>query len=440
MSEEELNVNVESDMKDTHFLFTQKTGKSKKLLDYDYKRCNGCGICIKVCPKKTIEAGPLVEIATGLDAPPVIIDHTRCSFCGMCAAFCPVRSIRMTVNDKDIFELAEFPHLDSRVVFNDKCLPCLICMKSCPEEAISVDLTFPKKGVLVPFKEGKTGEIKVDMEKCTLCGACAELCPAFILVDKKAKADDLMPFENLVVDKTKCDYCGICVPFCPEDAIKVKGDFNEEEIEKAAPGITGTIKVDDDKCTRCGWCEAVCPYEAAEVTKPFEGEIELIAEKLKGCDPVGCHGCFNVCPSKAWIIPKEKKIDVVQDFCTYCGACEKACHVRAIGVKRKSAKYTPVADTAWAYDWKKAINSLTMEGRDRPDVSRALHVEKEEKKVEQAISKPVINADFRKLVNDRIEKMSSILGNKQVRHVWERKDTETALQEIRKKMKKGSTP
>jgi 4Fe-4S ferredoxin len=440
MSEEELNVNVESDMKDTHFLFTQKTGKSKKLLDYDYKRCNGCGICIKVCPKKTIEAGPLVEIATGLDAPPVIIDHTRCSFCGMCAAFCPVRSIRMTVNDKDIFELAEFPHLDSRVVFNNKCLPCLICMKSCPEEAISVDLTFPKKGVLVPFKEGKTGEIKVDMEKCTLCGACAELCPAFILVDKKAKADDLMPFENLVVDKTKCDYCGICVPFCPEDAIKVKGDFNEEEIEKAAPGITGTIKVDDDKCTRCGWCEAVCPYEAAEVTKPFEGEIELIAEKLKGCDPVGCHGCFNVCPSKAWIIPKEKKIDVVQDFCTYCGACEKACHVRAIGVKRKSAKYTPVADTAWAYDWKKAINSLTMEGRDRPDVSRALHVEKEEKKVEQAISKPVINADFRKLVNDRIEKMSSILGNKQVRHVWERKDTETALQEIRKKMKKGSTP
>ncbi|HEX7575056.1 MAG TPA: 4Fe-4S binding protein, partial [Candidatus Methanoperedens sp.] len=123
MVEEQLDISVESEIKDTHFLFTQKTGKSKKLLDYDYKRCNGCGICIDICPKKAIEAGPLIEIATGLDAPPVIIDHTKCSFCGMCGAFCPVRAIRMTVNDKDILELAQFPHLDSRVVFNDKCLP-----------------------------------------------------------------------------------------------------------------------------------------------------------------------------------------------------------------------------------------------------------------------------------------------------------------------------
>ncbi|MFZ3168828.1 MAG: 4Fe-4S binding protein [Candidatus Methanoperedens sp.] len=436
MSEEELNVTVENDVRDSHFLFTQKTGKSKKLLDYDYKRCNGCGLCIQVCPKKAIEPGPLIEIATGLDAPPVIIDHTICSFCGMCAAFCPVRSIRMTINDKDILELAEFPHLDSKVVFNDKCLPCLICEKSCPEEAISIDLAFAKKEILAPFKEGKTGEIIVDMEKCTLCGACAVLCPAFILVEKKAKADELMPFDDLVVDKIKCDYCGICVPFCPEEAIKVKGDFNEEEIKKIAPRITGTIKVDNDKCTRCGWCEAVCPYDAAQVSKPFEGEIDLIDEKLKGCDPVGCHGCFNVCPSKAWIIPKDKKIDVVKDFCTYCGACEKACHVKAIGVKRKLAKYTPITDTAWAKDWKKAIASLTTQERGRPDVSRSLHVEKEEKKPEPAIVKPVIDPVLRKLVDERIEKMSSILGNKQVRHVWERKDVETALAEIKKRIKK----
>jgi 4Fe-4S ferredoxin len=52
MVEEQLQVLVESEIKDTHFLFTQKTGKSKKVLDYDYKRCNGCGICIDICPKK----------------------------------------------------------------------------------------------------------------------------------------------------------------------------------------------------------------------------------------------------------------------------------------------------------------------------------------------------------------------------------------------------
>jgi 4Fe-4S ferredoxin len=275
MTDEKLEVAVESEVRDSHFIYTQKTGKSKKLLEYNYKRCNGCGICVDICPRKAIESGPIIEIATGLDAPPVIVDHTRCSFCGMCAAFCPVKAFRMRVNNKDIFELAEFPHLDSGVVFNDKCLPCLLCKKACPEEAISVEFTFSKKEIVAPFIPGRKGEIEVDMEKCTLCGACAELCPAFILVDKKSKADDLVPFSDLLVDRNRCDYCGICVPFCPEDAIRVKGEFFGD-----APKLNGNIKVDDDKCTRCGWCEAVCPYDAAKVTKPFEGNIELIPAKL----------------------------------------------------------------------------------------------------------------------------------------------------------------
>jgi 4Fe-4S ferredoxin len=436
MSEEQnLDITVDNGINGSHFLFTQKTGKSKRVLDYDYKRCNGCGICIDICPKKAIESGPIIEIATGLDAPPVIVDHTRCSFCGMCASFCPVKAFKMSVNDKNILELAEFPHLDSSVVFNDKCLPCLICKKACPEEAISVELTFPKKEIVAPFKPGKTGEIEVDMDKCTLCGACADLCPAFVLVEKKSKADELMPFDNLLVDKSKCDYCGICVPFCPEEAIKVKGDFDPQEIKKTAPKLAGNIKVDNDKCTRCGWCESVCPYDAVVVTKPFEGDIELIDAKLKGCDPVGCHGCFNVCPSKAWIIPSDKKIDVVKDFCTYCGACEKACHVKAIGVRRKETKHTPVADVPWAQDWKKAIASLTTDDRKRPDISRTLQVDKAERKIELPLVRPDINHKL-KLVDERISQVSSLLDDKLVRRAWEKKDSTVAVQEIKKRLLK----
>lgn len=435
MTEEKLDVAVDSEVSGSHFLFTQRTGKSKKLLDYDYKRCNGCGICIDICPKKCIEPGPLIEIATGLDAPPVIIDHTRCSFCGMCASFCPVRAIRMTRDGKDILQLEEFPHLDSSVIFNDKCLPCLICKKSCPEEAISVEFTFTKKETLAPFKPGKKGEIEIDMKKCTLCGLCADFCPAFILVEKKPEANDLMPFQDLLVEREKCDYCGLCVPFCPEDAIKVKGDFDMEEIKKIVPKITGTIKVDNNKCTRCGWCQAVCPYDAAVVTKPFEGEISLIDAKLKGCDPVGCHGCFNVCPSKAWVIPRDKKIDVVRDFCTYCGACEKACHVKAIGVKRTKAKHTGLPETSWAQDWKKAIDCLTTGERDRPDISGTLSVEKEARKKEEPIVKPEIDERMRELVDRRIERITSLLGKKQVRRAWEKKDSEQAVVEIKKRMK-----
>ncbi len=429
MTEEKLVVTVDSEVRDSHFLYTQKIGKSKKTLDYDYKRCNGCGICIEICPKKAIEAGPLIEIATGMDAPPVIIDHTKCSFCGMCASFCPVKAVRLSINDKDIFELTEFPHLDSSVIFNEKCLPCLLCKKACPEEAIAVEFTFQKKEIAAPFRAGRKGEIEVDMEKCTLCGACAELCPAFVLIDRKSTADALVPFDNLLVDREKCDYCGICVPFCPEDAIKVKGDFFGE-----APKLTGNIKVDDNKCTRCGWCEAVCPYDAAKVTKPFEGDIELINAKLKGCDPVGCHGCFNVCPSKAWIIPKDKKIDVVRDFCTYCGACEKACHVKAIGVKRTATKHTEILDTPWAKEWKDAIVCLTTNERERPDVSHTLSVEKAERKVESPVAMPEVNGTFRKLVDERISELLPLLESKQVRRSWEMKEAKVAAKEIGKRM------
>lgn len=218
----------------------------------------------------------------------------------------------------------------------------------------------------------------------------------------------------------------------------MKGDFDPHDIKKFAPKLTGNIKVDNDKCTRCGWCEAVCPYDAAVVTKPFEGDIELIDAKLKGCDPVGCHGCFNVCPSKAWIIPSDKKIDVVKDFCTYCGACERACHVKAIGVKRTDVKHTPVAEAPWAQDWEKAIASLTTDDRKRPDVSRTLQADKAERKIEPPLVRPDVNHKL-KLVDERISQVSSLLGDKLVRRAWEKKEPAVAMQEIKKRLLKSSS-
>jgi 4Fe-4S ferredoxin len=55
---------------------------------------------VVLCPKKALAEGPLKEIATGLDAPPVLIDLDACVFCGMCANLCPARAFRMTVEEK----------------------------------------------------------------------------------------------------------------------------------------------------------------------------------------------------------------------------------------------------------------------------------------------------------------------------------------------------
>ncbi len=76
---------------------TQRTSEFEKVLDYDYKKCKGCSICVALCPKNALQEGPLKEIATGLDAPPVLIDLDACAFCGMCVNFCPMRAFKMAV-------------------------------------------------------------------------------------------------------------------------------------------------------------------------------------------------------------------------------------------------------------------------------------------------------------------------------------------------------
>jgi len=94
-----MEIEKEMDVQDSHIIARQKSKEREIVLDYDYKKCAGCSICVSLCPKKALQDGPLQEIAKGLDAPPVLIDLDACAFCGMCVNFCPTRAFNMTLKD-----------------------------------------------------------------------------------------------------------------------------------------------------------------------------------------------------------------------------------------------------------------------------------------------------------------------------------------------------
>lgn len=94
-----MEIGKEMDVQDSHIIARQKSREREIVLDYDYKKCAGCSICVSICPKMALQEGPLQEIAKGLDAPPVLIDVDACAFCGMCVNFCPTRAFKMTLKD-----------------------------------------------------------------------------------------------------------------------------------------------------------------------------------------------------------------------------------------------------------------------------------------------------------------------------------------------------
>ncbi len=83
---------------------------------------------------------------------------------------------------------------------------------------------------------------KINVNVCSQCGACIEVCPLGALSRRKNGV--------VAVDSKLCDGCMACADVCPNDVVC---------------RLYGTCGV--GKCTACGKCAAACPVQILTVTE-----------------------------------------------------------------------------------------------------------------------------------------------------------------------------
>ncbi|MFH1531209.1 MAG: RnfABCDGE type electron transport complex subunit B [Pseudomonadota bacterium] len=119
--------------------------------------CLGLGTCVKAC-----QFGAL-SIVDGI----AIVDEGKCTGCTKCVAECPRGIINML--DKGPRVVVDCHSADKgnavKKYCQVGCFTCMICVKKCPDEAISV-----VKDIVV-----------IDPQKCTHCGICIGLCPQDVI-------------------------------------------------------------------------------------------------------------------------------------------------------------------------------------------------------------------------------------------------------------------
>ena len=69
----------------------------------------------------------------------------------------------------------------------------------------------------------QTLNLALDMERCTGCGICKEVCPEEAIEKGPVGAVGFKEMEvpEMVFDQKKCSYCGVCVELCPFTALKL---------------------------------------------------------------------------------------------------------------------------------------------------------------------------------------------------------------------------
>ncbi len=148
------------------------------VLDYDAKKCDGCGNCINVCPAKVISFLPDVEDEASAK---VEVDSDYCIYCGTCETVCPPQAFKVT---------------------RDHRIPGALTKREAEPTADRSRLLY---------------EWMLDDERCTGCGNCTEVCP---LNRVDTRVYEVLDGNTTRRDPDACNGCGLCKMVCPYLAIE----------------------------------------------------------------------------------------------------------------------------------------------------------------------------------------------------------------------------
>src|SRR4030042_1594710 len=92
------------------------------------------------------------------------------------------------------------------------------------------------------------GKIEFNIDKCILCGACVEVCPA----GARGQEDDtIKKIRSEIHYQEKCIYCGQCVAFCTtKEGIKHTPENDLAQITR--DGFHNVIEKELICCEKCG--------------------------------------------------------------------------------------------------------------------------------------------------------------------------------------------
>lgn len=141
-------------------------------------KCTGCTLCSRVCPEKCISGERKAQH---------IIDQARCSKCGKCYETCRFGAISRT-SENGVVELCPLPQkaapaAGKTYALKDSCTLCGVCVTTCSHITKAIETVAPASGTQ------KTATVQ--SQKCIGCLACVRTCP-----------EDAIPFT---VDGTRVE-------------------------------------------------------------------------------------------------------------------------------------------------------------------------------------------------------------------------------------------